>query len=318
MSRSQTSGSEKKMYDFMGKRVIFIPLSILLTIATIYIWIARGPAKYGIDFVGGTNVLVKVTGNADLEKMSKVLEAQGLSGVTVQSFEVQSQDYSIRAGLVQGIDAKQVREKVEAALTELHPGAFEVLQVDSVGATISEEVREKALIAIIIGLCLITIYVTFRFEFAFALGALVSLFHDVTLALGVYLWVGHDLNSAALAGALTIVGYSVNDTIVVFDRAREEIRKRKSFDLEQLLNESVNICLSRTIVTTATTMSLVLSLLVLGGGSIQDLALFLFVGMGAGVYSTIYIASPVVLWWNKIRPGKLLAGARAATASSAA
>lgn len=314
---SQGTGSQTKMYDFMGKRVFFIPLSIALTIATIYIWIARGPSKYGIDFVGGTNVLVKVQGEADLDRMSKALEARGLPGATVQSFEPQSQDYSIRVGLVQGMETKQVREHVEAALNELHPGAFEVLQVDSVGATISDEVRAKALIAIIIGLCLITIYVTVRFEFAFALGALVSLFHDVTLALGVYLWVGHDLNSAALAAALTIIGYSVNDTIVVFDRAREEIRKRKSFNLEQLLNESINICLSRTIVTTATTLFLVLSLLVLGGGSIQDLALFLFVGMGAGVYSTIYIASPIVLWWNTVRPGKLLAGAHVKAPSAA-
>lgn len=302
-------------YDFLGKRFFFIPFSVLLTFLTIYIWIDRGPNKYGIDFVGGTNLIVKVNGTVDTEALSQALSAEGVTGATVQSFEIGSSDYSIRVGLGQGLESKELRARVEKVLTAMHPGAFEILQVDSVGATISEEVRLKALIAILIGLCLVTIYVTVRFEFAFALGALVSLFHDVTIAVGVYLWAGHELNSAALAAALTIVGYSVNDTIVIFDRAREEIRRRKNFDLAQLLNETINICLSRTIVTTVTTLFLVLALLVLGGGALQDLALFLVAGMVAGVYSTIYVAAPVVLWWNKIRPGKLLSGAKATSAA---
>ena len=301
--------SATNRYDFLGKRLFFVALSIILLVATVYIWFARGDEKYGIDFVGGNSIIVKISGAADMEKMSEALSTEGLQSATVQSFEVASQDYSIRVGLVKGLDSKQIKDKVEAALTKLHPGAFEILKVDSVGATIGEEVRKDALIAIALGLVAITIYVTLRFEFAFALGALASLFHDVAVAVGVYLWLGHDLNSAALAGALMIVGYSVNDTIVIFDRVREEIRRRKQFNLEQLLNESINICLSRTIITTATTLFLVTSLLVLGGGSIQDLALYIFVGMVSGVYSTIYIAAPVVLWWNGVRPGKLLAGA---------
>jgi preprotein translocase subunit SecF len=309
--------SNAKHFDFMGKRMLFVPFSILLIVATVYIWFARGEEKYGIDFVGGNSIIVKIEGEADMEKMSQALSAEGLPDASVQSFEVGSEDYSIRVGLIKGLESKQVKEKVEAALTKLHPGAFEILKIDSVGATIGEEMRKDALIAITLGLIAITIYVTLRFEFAFALGALISLFHDVAVAIGVYLWFGHDLNSAALAGALTIVGYSVNDTIVIFDRVREEIRKHKHFNLEKILNESINICLSRTIITTLTTLFLVTSLLVLGGGSIQDLALYLFVGMVSGVYSTIYIASPVVLWWNKIRPGKLLAGSDEAVAAAA-
>lgn len=295
------------MIDFLGKRFVCIPFSVLLLIATIYIWVARGEEKYGIDFVGGHNVIVKVSDTADLDKMTQELERQGLMNVTVQSFEPTSQDYSIRVGLSPEVDSKKIKQSVDTALTTLHPGKFEILQVDSVGATIGSEVRRNAIIAIVIGLIAITLYVTIRFEFAFAMGALLSLFHDVVVAVGVYLWVGHHLNSAALAGALTIVGYSVNDTIVIFDRVREEIRKRRGFDLEELLNESMNICLSRTIITTATTLFLVFSLLILGGGSIRDLALFLFVGMVSGVYSTIYIAAPIVLWWDKISRGKLLA-----------
>lgn len=318
MAAAVHGNTQAKHIDFMGKRFLFVPLSILLIVATIYIWIARGDEKYGIDFVGGNSIIVKILGEADMEKMSEALAANGLSNATVQSFEVASQDYSIRVGLVKGLESKQVKEKVEAALTQLHPGAFEILKVDSVGATIGEEMRKDALIAITLGLIAITLYVTMRFEFAFALGALASLFHDVAVAIGVYLWVGHDLNSAALAGALTIIGYSVNDTIVIFDRVREEIRKTKHFNLEKILNESLNICLSRTIITTCTTLFLVTSLLVLGGGSIQDLALYLFVGMLSGVYSTMYIAAPVVLWWNKIRPGKLLAGSEESAAVAAA
>jgi preprotein translocase SecF subunit len=312
---AQHTNKRPTHYDFLGKRFFFIPLSITLTVLTIYIWIDRGQNKYGIDFVGGTNVIVKINSVVDTEALTQALSVEGVTGATVQSFEIGSSDYSIRVGLGQGLESKELRARIEKVLTALYPGAFEVLQVDSVGATISEEVRLKALIAILIGLCLVTIYVTVRFEFAFALGALVSLFHDVTIAVGVYLWAGHELNSAALAAALTIVGYSVNDTIVIFDRAREEIRRRKNFDLAQLLNETINICLSRTIVTTMTTLFLVLALLVLGGGALQDLALFLVAGMVAGVYSTIYVAAPVVLWWNKIRPGKLLSGAKATSAA---
>lgn len=306
-SSTYAAETPRRNIDFLGKRVYAIIFSLILTIGTIYVWIDRGPGKYGIDFMGGDAFVVKIHAPVDLGALSAALEKQGITGATVQSFEVGSDDYSIRVGLTEGTDSKQIRTKVETALKEQFSDKYEILSTDSVGATIGEEVRTNALLAILLGLVAIVLYVTIRFEFAFAIGALVSLFHDVIVALGVYLFAGHDLNSAALAAALTIIGYSVNDTIVIFDRVREEILKRRSFDLEQLLNESINFCMSRTIRTTASTILLVLALLVLGGGAIQDLALFLFVGMLCGVYSTIYIASPMVLLWDKISRGRLLA-----------
>lgn len=294
-------------FDFMGKRHICITLSLVITLATIYIWIARGDNKYGIDFVGGHTIVTRIDGTPDLEQLESKLGEKGLSGITLQSFEPTSHQYSIRVALISNLDSKAIRDQVGEVLQTLYPSKFEILRTETVGATIGAEVRQNAIIAVLIGLIGITIYVTVQFEFAFALGALISLFHDVTIALGVYLLAGRDLNSAALAGALTIVGYSVNDTIVTFDRAREEILKRRDFDLKELLNDAINICLSRTIITTGATVFLVLSLLLFGGGAIKDLALFLFVGMVSGVYSTIYIASPIVLWWDKISRGKLLA-----------
>lgn len=295
--------------DFMGKRFLAFGISACLIAFSIYTWIETKETKYGIDFVGGHSFTIALPGLSGTEPFVKALEQAGLSGFTFQSFEPGSNEYSLRIPLVKDLDSKTVRSKVEAALKEIVQDKYEILQTDSVGASISEEVRRNALIAVGIGLIGILIYVTVRFEFSFALGALVAVFHDVIVAVGVYLALGYALNGAALAAALTIVGYSVNDTIVIFDRVREEIVKRKEFDLYQLLNEAMNACLSRTIITSLLTFFSVFALLVFGGGAIKDLSVFLFAGIVSGVYSTIYIAAPVVLWWEDFRLARIKARA---------
>ncbi|RIL06027.1 MAG: protein translocase subunit SecF [Proteobacteria bacterium] len=288
-------------YDFLGKRYICLTLSVIMLLGFVYIWQKRGMEKFGIDFLGGHEIVANIEAESNSEAIAKALEARGLQSPTVQAFEVGSQDVSIRVALDENLDSKAILELVKQALEELYPGKISIDKTDSVGATIGAEVKRKALWAISLGLLMILIYVAVRFEFSYALGAVVALFHDVGIATGVYLWAGHDLNGSALAAALTIIGYSVNDTIVTFDRVREQLRKRKEIDLYQTMNESVNFCLSRTIITGGLTLVSALGLLLLGGGAIQDLAVFLVAGIITGIYSTIYIAAPVALWWEKMR-----------------
>jgi preprotein translocase subunit SecF len=176
-----------------------------------------------------------------------------------------------------------------------------VLKTDYVGPTVGEELRKKALWATVAGLVFILLYLTFRFEFAFGLGAVVAIFHDVTVSIGIYLAAGFTINMGTIAAALTILGYSVHDTIVVFDRVREELNHRKSFVLSELLNDCINSTLSRTLITTMLTIFSVAALLIFGGSTIADMSFFLLVGLISGTYSTVYIAAPVVLAWEHFR-----------------
>ena len=287
--------------DFLAQTRRAFVLSAVLIAASVYIWVKRGSEKYGIDFMGGHEILVEVQEKTDAVTLRRALEQGGLKDVTVQSFEAGSQDYSIRMGLKKDMDAQAIKERVQQVLRELYDARAKIIASDSVGATIGDEVKRRALWAISLGLLGVLIYIAVRFEFSYALGAVMAMFHDVIVGAGVYLFVGHDINGAALAAALTIMGYSVNDTIVIFDRVREEYRKRPKTPLADLMNESMNACLSRTIITSLLTLFAAAALLIFGGGAIQDLSLFLVAGMVSGVYSTVYIASPVVLWWEGIR-----------------
>ncbi len=223
--------------------------------------------------------------------------------VIVQSFELGSNEFSLRLGGAE--DPKAVKEKVSTALKASYQDKFEILKTDFVGPTVGKELRRKALIACLIGLVGILLYVGFRFEASFAVGAVVALFHDVIIAMGIVLAAGHEVSMGTLAVALTIVGYSVNDTIIIFDRIREEILKRKDFELIPLFNEAISCTLSRTIITSILTLFSALALYLLGGGPIEDISLFLVVGIVVGTYSSIFIASPLVLAWEWVRgPGK--------------
>ena len=287
----------KTNIDFLGKRRIAYLFSVLLTAASIYVWIARGDTLFDIDFNGGHELLVKVSADANSETVRKALQTQGVDDAIVQSFEIGSNQYSIRVG-GKAEDAKPLKDKVNAMLKVTFPNGGELMRSDFVGPTVGKELKEKAYLAVILSLIGIVAYVTFRFEFAFALGAFVALVHDVIVATGVYLMVGHDINMAAVAAALTIVGYSVNDTIVIFDKVREEIFKRKDYELIPLMNECINMMLSRTIITSGLTWFSALALYLFGGGSISDLSLFLVVGILTGTYSTVFIATPVVFSWE--------------------
>lgn len=285
--------------DFIAKGKYAIAFSLAMIVGTVYLWVERGEEKYGIDYKGGHEIVIGVDGDANSSTIRTALEKSGMKGATVQSFGGAGQEFVIRLG--SGQDAKTVREQIDASLKGAFGDAYALKKTDFVGPTIGAELRNKALVALLIGLVGILTYVSFRFEFAFALGAVVALFHDVIVATGIYLLSGNELTMGSLAAALTIVGYSVNDTIVIFDRVREDITRSKSFNLREVLNHALNITLSRTIVTSLLTLFTAGALLVFGGGAIRDLSLYLVAGIIAGSYSTIFIAAPVTLAWYNYR-----------------
>ena len=281
--------------NFLGKAPIAITLSILLVIGSFYIWFSKGESKYGVDYKGGTEVVVALTEATSAEAIRDALEKGGVQSATVQSFEKGSNQFSIK---VSGSD-NAAKASIENSLKSAFSDKFKIERTDVVGPTIGEELRAKALVATIFGMLGILAYIAFRFEFAFALGAVVAVFHDVIVCTGVYLFMGHEINASTLAAALTIVGYSVNDTIVIFDRVREEILKSKKFEITELINRCINATLSRTIITNLLTLLSALALLIYGGGAIADLSLYMVVGIVIGTYSTMFIASPIVIAWDK-------------------
>jgi preprotein translocase subunit SecF len=288
--------------DFLSKTKIAFFISLCCIAYSIFYFVNLGDAKYGIDFSGGHELVVKAEGKSS-DDIRAALHKAGIENAVVQSFEVGSEQYSVRLGSEIG-DAKVVKTKFEQALKDAGLNDVSIIKTDFVGPTVGHELKLHATIALIAGLFVILLYIAFRFEFSFALGAVVALFHDTIICFGVYLLAGFTLSMGAVAAALTIIGYSVNDTIIIFDRVREEVKKKKNYNLSDVMNESINLTLDRSIVTHLLTLFSALALLLIGGGSIADLSVFLVVGIITGTYSTIYIACPVTVMWENFRSKK--------------
>jgi preprotein translocase SecF subunit len=295
----------KPSFDFMGKSRLCAFLSIVAMALAVYTFVEKGEEKYGTDFTGGHEFLVSFSGDFSTDKIREGLAAQQLAEVRVQAFQGASNEYSLR--LSEGGETDAVRSRLSSALEAAFGSAASIVKSDYVGPTVGRELRRAALIAVGLGLLGILLYVAVRFEFAVGLGTIVALFHDVIIATGVYLMAGHVFSMATLAAALTIVGYSVNDTVVVFDRVREERAKKKGTPLSVIVNEAINFTLSRTVITHVLTFFSALALYVLGGGEIKDLSLYLVVGIVCGAYSTTFVVAPIVVAWERWRGRDIVA-----------
>lgn len=304
--------SSQTNFDFLGKRRFFFLLSALLIGLSLFLWADKGDQKFGVDFTGGHEFIVQFPfanndpagSKAETHIIRDQLVSKGIEASRIQSFEAGSNQFSIRLPGGAG-ESASVRDSIVTALKPVFGDGLSVLKADYVGPTVGSELKRKALWAISLGLLCMLIYVAFRFEFAFGFGAVVAVFHDVIVAMGLYLFFDRQINMGTLAAALTIIGYSMNDTIVIFDRVREELFKNRSKEtLSSLVNRSINFTLSRTLLTHVLTLLAVVSLLVFGGsGELRDLSIFLLAGILVGSYSTIYIASPAMIWWHKVRGG---------------
>ncbi len=281
----------QKIIDFVGIRKYTIGLSMLLVVLSL-VGIALKGFNFGIDFTGGTLVEVSFQQPVNPEQLRAQLKAKGLEA-RVQNFG-SAQEVVIRlANKDKGEQATLSNRVLEALTTEnQHPT---MKRVEFVGPQIGEELTQDGFLAVLYALVGILIYVAVRFEWRFATGSVLALIHDVLITLGVFAWFQLEFDLTVLAAILAVIGYSLNDTIVVFDRIRENFRQMRKAEPAHVVNVSVNQTLSRTIMTSLTTLLVVLALLIIGGETIHNFALALTLGIGVGTYSSIYVASVAAL-----------------------
>ncbi|EAL1247921.1 protein translocase subunit SecF [Campylobacter jejuni] len=287
--------SEKKIYDFMRMRFAAISLSFILFFGSIYLLWDRG-LQYGIDFSGGTLVQLKYENAAPITQIREILEKQGtFQNLSVTEFG-SNEEVTIRFLGSNDNVSNDIGEHISTLLKDT--GKFEVRRTDVVGPKVGDELRNKGLMAIAVSLIAILIYIALRFEWRFALAAIISEIHDVVITLGAISLFKIDVNLDTLAAVLTVLGYSLNDTIIIFDRIREGIKTSKKTELAPIINESVSATLSRTVLTSGLTLATVVILYFFGGEMIQGFSLALIVGIIAGTLSSIFVASPTLLWFK--------------------
>lgn len=288
--------------DFIGKRRLAMSISAtIILIGVISLIIQKGP-KYGIDFLGGTSIELQFDKPASVGNVRNAVSDAGYGGAEIKNFGASNQ---ILIKVEKQEKGTEISDAVKAAISKSFPNnPYTVQMVQKVGPKIGAELREKALGAILIALFFILLYISWRFEFVFAIGAIIALFHDVLITLGVFSLLKLEVSLAIIAAFLTIVGYSLNDTIVVFDRIRENLKVMRRDPHEKIINDSINQSLSRTIITSVTTFIVVIILFLFGGEVIHNFAFALMVGVIVGTYSSIFIASPIIVEWEKKREQK--------------
>ena len=281
--------------NFVGARYVALIVSVILILGSVAVYGVMG-LNYGIDFKGGIMMEVRTPGPAaDLSALRDKLGNLDLGEVALQVFGAPT-DVLIRLQRQVGAEAEQLRaiEKVKAALGP----SVEYRRTEFVGPKVGGELIQAGMIAIVLSMLGIAVYVWFRFEWQFGVGAIVSLLHDVVSTIGVFALMQYEFNLATVAAVLTVAGYSINDTVVVFDRIRENLRKYKQMPIAELLNLSVNETLSRTIMTSGSTMVAVLALYFFGGEVLRGFSFAMAWGIVVGTYSSIYVAAPCLLYFN--------------------
>jgi len=283
----------EKPLSLMSKSKRFGLISIVALIISLGLIFTKG-FNYGIDFAGGTLIQVKYEGQAPIDKVREAIQRdKAYEGATVTFFG-SDDEIVIRTKMSSKAVGKDVGDEVRTLLSKT--GTFEVRRVDMVGPKIGDELQEKGLMAMVLAIMGILLYVSFRFEWRFAIASVMALMHDVTIAMGAVVLFGIEVNLDTLAALLTILGYSLNDTIIVFDRIRDGIRSIKNPDLGAIIDESVTRTLSRTTLTSLTTFFVVLTLFLFGGEIIKGFSFTLLVGVIVGTYSSIFVASPILMW----------------------
>jgi preprotein translocase subunit SecF len=301
--------------DFMRWHKLGFAFSALLTLGSIGLFSAIG-LNYGIDFVGGTLMEVRVTpGPANLAQMRQKLDALHLGDASLQGFGSAS-DVLIRLPRQPGGDAAQ-EQAVEAARKALGPG-IEYRQTQVVGPTVGAELIHAGVTATVLALLAIAVYIGFRFEWQFGIGGMISTLHDVLTTVGIFALFRLEFDLTTLAAILTVAGYSVNDTVVIYDRVRESMRKYPRMPLAELINLALNETLSRTILTVSTVALAVLSLLFLGGQVLRGFSIAMLWGVVIGTYSSLFIAAPVLLYVRPHRAAIARAGDSAPSSVSRA
>jgi preprotein translocase subunit SecF len=285
--------------DFIRRRKYAFVFSLFLVALSVGLFLVKG-LDYGIDFRGGILIEVRTEQTADLATMRRSLSSLGLGEVSLQEFG-QPNDVLIRVQRQEGGEKAQ-QAAVETVKKALGPG-IEYRRVEFVGPKVSEELFWAGVYAVSLAVLAMLVYIWFRFEWQFGVGAVTALVHDVVTTIGIFAALGLEFNLSTVAAVLTIAGYSINDTVVIYDRVRENLRKYKKLTLAELLNMSLNETLSRTLMTSITTLLALLALFILGGQVIRGFSFAMIFGVIIGTYSSVWIAAPLLLYMN-IRRGE--------------
>ena len=285
-----------KNINFLGKGFIACMISLALLLAGAAAFYIRGEKNFGVDFRGGDLITLSAPGKIDIGQVRNALKPIGFADASIQESTQGGKSYiTIRTPL-------NTSDRVEKQIMQTLPSAgFNVEGSERVGALVGGELAKSSLIALGLGILGILIFVTFRFELSFAVGAIVALLHDVLMTVGMFALFGRELTLTMVGAVLTIAGYSINDTIVVYDRIREGLASGRRGTIEEIMNSSINQTLSRTILTSTVTLIPIFCLFLFGGAVLRDFSLAIIIGVVVGTYSSIFIASPIVLWWSRAR-----------------
>ncbi len=284
-----------KMYDFMGQRKISLSISVVLVVASFFLLFTKG-LNYGIDFTGGTTVQIKYQSDAPISSIREKLKQNSKFDGTIVSYFGTNDEVVLKIPTSTKNISNDVGDEVSKTIAST--GKFEIRKVDMVGPKVGDELQTKGIMAILLSIIVIIIYVSYRFQWRFAISSVVALVHDISIALGAISLFAIDVNLDILAAILTILGYSLNDTIIVFDRIRESITNSKTNKLDEVINDSVSRTLTRTTLTSLTTFFVVFTLYIFGGEIIRGFSFTLLVGIVVGTYSSIFVASTILINLN--------------------
>ena len=288
--------------DFVGKRKLALVVSAVAILIGLASLVVNGGPNYGIDFVGGTLVQVKFSENTDAAKIKDGLASLDLGSVVVQRFGDDPNEFLIR--VQEGVEGKELSGLISGSLNAVYgEGNVDLRRVEMVGPQVGKDLRQKGLLSISYAMIGILIYIAWRFELRYAVGAIIALLHDVLITLGAFSISGREIDLPIIAAFLAIIGYSLNDTIIVYDRIRENYGKHQKLGFSAVVNRSINETLSRTILTSGTTLMVVLALFIFGGGVIHNFAFAMLVGILVGTYSSVFVASPLLIFWQDMRTG---------------
>jgi preprotein translocase subunit SecF len=287
-------------FNFIGKKKFTIWVSAIAILLSIVSIVYHGGLRYGVDFAGGILLQIRFSKTVDISEVRNAIEAMGSKDAMVQKFGGEN-EFLIRIEK-SSEDLEAMSRQIQTSLQERFKGqTLEIRRAEVVGPKVGKDLKTKALWAIGLSFLAILVYVAIRFrQFSYGLGGIVALVHDIIITFGAISIFDLEFSLTLLAVILTIIGFSINDTIVIFDRVREDVKKMRKESLETIFNTSINECLGRTILTSGTVMMVVLILFFFGGPVIHDFTTAMIIGLISGTYSTVYIASPVVLLWHNL------------------
>lgn len=294
-------------YNFIGKAPLFGGISLILSIAAL-LYLAVGGIRYGIDFKGGTEIQVKFAESIHIDELRKTAEGLGIGEIGIQAFG-EGSEFIIRFQGLTGATDKETNENLKGSIDKVKgmiESQFankkpEIRRVDTVGPQVGAELKRNGFLAVFYCLLVILIYVSLRFDYKYSPGAVICLAHDAILTLAIYVLVGKEVNVPILAAILTLIGYSLNDTIVVFDRIRETESHYTNKSLGFVINKAINDMLGRTVITSGTVFVSALCLWIFSSGTVSDIAFAITMGMFFGTYSSIFVAAPLMLVMEKMK-----------------